>query len=213
MKSSAVIGLLGLGEYSTKYYADALNQSISNDPELELKIHQVDFEFINEHLPFGFEILKPIVEKHILDLYNLGVNNIVIPNMTLHLTVDRINLPARIKDKIIHPFKETIQQLKEKGIQEITLLGTRHTMQSDLIQKYFKDEKIDLHTINQENLVAIDELRMKVYEQGASDALAKELNSLSSKYPNPVLMCTELSLINSDFIDAVKCQIQAVFVP
>lgn len=201
---------MGLGDYSTKYYAEALNQGISNDPGLELKIHQVDFESINEHLPFGFEILKPIVEMHILDLYNLGVDNIVIPNMTLHLTIDRINLLAKVKDKIVHPFKETIQQLKEKGVQEITLLGTRHTMQSDLIQEYFQDEKIDLHTINQKDLVAIDELRMKVYEQGASDTLAKELNGLSSNYPNPVLMCTELSLINSDFVDAINCQIQAV---
>lgn len=210
MNSTKNIGILELGAYTTSYYLEEIKKiGFSNSTKtIQIKVHPTNFDRINMHLPYGFKELIPIVEKEIIATNELGIDVLVIPNMTLHLTVDQMNLPTNIRNKIIHPFHEIIQELKSKNVNKISLFGTRHTMQSEYIKAYFISENISISEISQKDIQEIDALRLAVYARGPSVSLSKEFQNLGAKYINPVIICTELSLINRDFYDASTTQIK-----
>ncbi len=207
------IGVLGLGTFSTVHYLTELNSLYNNQfggySTCPFKLLNVNFNEINPHLPEGFEVLIPRVRKYIIELNEMGVCTIVIPNITLHLTIDQINFPDEIKSKIIHPFEELIRQLKSSEISEFTLLGTRHTMKSELVKNYFSQQGIQVLIPEENDIKLIDELRTATYEKGTSSKRSDQLLQIAKKYQNPVIFCTELSLLNtSELLDVVSLQIQ-----
>ena len=215
MKRKLNIGLLGFGEDSTAFYLDRIKsewiKKFGTENECPIVVHPVDFEEVNALLPYQFDQLEPIIKKHLIDLNQLEVDRIVVPNITLHLTIDRLNLASEIENKIVHPFQETIRYLKTQDIQEITLFGTRHTMNSELVNAYFDTEGFQVKVVREKDIEQIDKLRLDVFENGASKNGQITLSELAKEYPNPILMCTELSLINTNCLDAVSCQISSVF--
>lgn len=174
------------------------------------KMLNVNFDLVNPYLPFGFDVLIPAVEKSILALNNLGVDEVIVPNMTLHLTLDKIDFEDEVKQKIRHPFKLMVQKLKKIDVKEITLIGTRYTMESEMFHNYFTDENIKVNAPSIKHIKAIDELRLKVYNFGYESKFKNELCNILSKYQNPVLACTELSMINSGCLDLVEVQLDCV---
>ena len=215
MKSQLYIGLLGMGRDATEFYLDKIksewNKKNGTKSACQILIHSIDFEEINALLPYHFEKLEPIIEKHLIDLNQLGIDRIVVPNITMHLTIDRLALPPEIQNKIVHPFRETIHQLKLRDIQEISLFGTRHTMNSELIKAYFETEGFKIHELRENDIEQIDQLRLDVFENGASKKEQNSLSEIVANYPNPVLICTELSLINTNCLDVVAFQLSGVF--
>jgi aspartate racemase len=211
MKPDGYIGLLGLGEESTLHYIKKFNtkwrQLYGAYCTCPLKMLQVDFNTINPNLPFNFDKLIPLVEKHIITLFNMGVDAIVVPNMTLHLTIDQISLPKEIGEKIIHPFTETIHFLKSNKIKNISILGTRHTMNNELINSYFKEAAITADKISSSNIKIIDDLRNAVYDNGANAVRRNEWANINLPNSHKVILCTELSLINNGSTDALEIQI------
>jgi aspartate racemase len=215
LKSELYIGLLGLGKDSTSFYLDRIksewNKKYGSENECPIVVHPVDFEKINALLPCQFDQLEPIIEKHLFDLNKLEVDRIIVPNITLHLTIDRLELSSEMKAKIVHPFRETIRYLKTQDIKEITLFGTRHTMNSEMVKTYFSTEGFQIRDVSEVDIEQIDQLRLDVFDNGANKNAQFALSELAIKYPNPVLMCTELSLINTNCLDVVTCQVSGVF--
>lgn len=206
------IGFLKLGKLSSEFYLAELIKVIQANNH-QLTVHDVNFEEWNQYLPFQFDELTPRLESTLTTFnQNYTLDKIIIPNITLHLTLDRLDLPKDLKEKVIHPINETVSWLKKKKIKQVTLLGTRHTMNSDLMEDYFRKNDLRLLPLKDSLLTKFDELRTKVYEQGVRSDLEKQFDSLTRKVKNPIIGCTELSLLNTKkkYTDFAQIQIQHI---
>jgi len=210
------IGLLGLGSFSTSHYLNLFN-SLYNEKHggystCPLVMLNVNFDLINPHLPNDFEKLVPITTESLSSLNDLEPQLIVVPNITLHETINK--LPADLQAKIIHPIIETARALKENDIREVFVFGTKYTMNSrylvEVMGQY--DVKVNVPDLDDQNV--IDQVRQNIY-RGEQDQNIHELYlSICKKYNQMapiVLGCTELSLVNYnkqyDIFDMVKIQI------
>ena len=200
------IGLFELDSSSTLFYKNEFDK-LTN--EVKLKLHPVNFSTINQYLPFQFDKLTPLVYNEIIACNELGVDKIVIPNITLHFTIDQLNLPLEIKSKIVHPFDEVIKLLKKEKISSITIIGTRHTMTSEMLDSLFIRNGITPLKPSEDDIAIIDEIRLNVFKKKSSEKEKKNFNTLLKKYQSPIITCTELSQIvdSNNGIDLVKNQI------
>lgn len=206
------IGFLKLGKLSSEFYLAELIKVIQTNND-QLIIHDVNFEEWNEYLPFQFDELEPRLKSTLTSFnQNYTLDKIIIPNITLHLTLDRLDLPTDLNKKIIHPINETVSWLKMKKIKQVTLLGTRHTMNSDLMEHYFTKHDLQVLPLKGSLLTKMDKLRTNVYQQGVTPNFKKQFDSLIRKVKNPIIGCTELSLLNTEkkYIDLALMQIQRV---
>jgi aspartate racemase len=212
------IGVLGLGEKSTQFYTNKLNEyyrslygGFSTCP---YKMLNTDFNKINPFLPNEFDKFLPYLREQLLELNEMGVSQILIPNITLHIVLDQLELPSEVYVKIVHPIKKSIDLLKEEGISQVTIIGTRHTSVSKSFIDYFVKFEIEIVTMSDNHIKEIDALRIAVYEQGCSPQLERKLFGITSQYNNPLLCCTELSMLNkgSFELDLVKTQLENVFI-
>ncbi|TNE53396.1 MAG: hypothetical protein EP338_12745 [Bacteroidetes bacterium] len=190
------LGLLEQGQFSTAYYKSFLEEMRSRENDsFEIEHIPCDFESLNVHLPDQFHELKPRLRKILSGIDFQRFSAVIIPNMTLHLTLDRLQLAEWEESKLIHPFKVALRRLKKEGVEEITLAGTRHTSNHPEIKSYFEKGGINVCFASEESIRVFDDLRQEVYRSGANDTLKKELEDELRNYPNPLLLCTELSVI------------------
>lgn len=208
------IGLPTLGSGATWFYRKQLEQlyqathgSTTACPLVEI---EVDFARINALLPDKFTQLNPLLDKLFLDLDAAEVSLIVIPNITLHVAIDRLELPAALAQKLVHPIKLGIAALEDTGTQSITLAGTRHTMQSSLLRGYFERAGIRVMSPGQADMERLDQMRVAVFESGVTKALEQELAGICQRYPDLVIACTELSMLyhNNAATDLARLQIE-----
>ena len=173
------IGFLKLGAYSSKFYINEIERiSKKFDTPYKLTVQNVDFEDWNQFLPYGFVELKPRLKKALLKLDNNDIDVIVIPNITLHFTLDKLNLDKKLINKIIHPINETLSFLKRRNIKLITLLGTKYTMDSTTMKSYFESENIKFTEISSSQIANCDNVRTSVFKEGVSKENKENFKSL-----------------------------------
>lgn len=216
-KEKRYLGLLGLGSNSTSYYLEQLNVEYNRlyggFSTCPIKMLNTNFNEINPYLPHAFDNLEPIISKYIFEIAELGIECLVVPNITLHETIDRLNLHDLI---MIHPIYEAARKLKMDGVEEIVLLGSIFTMEGEYIQKIFLEHSIKTIQPNDKDRLAIDQLRKLVYKQGASKEYKSALKSFIERYSNNsvvVIACTELSMLlgnqtPDNVYDLVQIQIE-----
>ena len=211
------IGLLGLGSFTTQLYLRLLNQFYSEVhggfSTCPLIMLNANFEHINNYLPNKFDKLIPVTEKYITELNKQSIRCMVVPNITLHETIDRISLPSGIN--LIHPIMETIMMVKQDNVREVILMGTKHTMNSDYIKNHFENQGITVSLPNEDDQTKIDQLRQDIYRGKESKLQRYEFNDLCEQYSlnaPVVLSCTELSIVKLSpqvsIYDMVKIQVK-----
>ena len=209
------LGLLGLGSFSTLFYIKELNAlynakhgGFSTCP---FKMLNVDFDTVNNLLPNTSKALDAIVKDNLNKLKALEIDTIVVPNITLHETIDRLSIEANI----IHPIDETISNVKENKHTNVTIFGTLYTMQSNYITSKFTVENINFLQASKEDKQQIDDLRIAVYNGKENQKQLEIFNELINKYTENgvvVLACTELSVAynikNNRVYDMARIQIK-----
>ena len=208
--------MLGLGSRTTSYYLSVLNAlynkkkgAYSSCPSI---VYNVDFNTINPLLPNVSEALDAVTQEYLLDLESFKTEYIIIPNVTLHETVDRLTINA----SILHPIPLTISKIKQNNYNKIILFASLHSMTSDYITSSFKAHGIDVVLPSDADMSVIDEVRVQVYNHTETSELIEKYHCLiqeySAKYP-VVLGCTELSILNSQdvehVIDMAQIQMEA----
>lgn len=197
-----MIGIPSLGSQSKNFYELTLTHLYQNKHGLSsdcpLFFLDVDFDKINAHLPDHFEALLPLLLNMINALVAKNVDTILIPNITLHASIEKLDLRPENKKRIINPIFSGIEALQTDGIREITLIGTRHTMGSKLIAQFFENEDIKVNSPDAEDITLIDKLRLTVFESGYSEILESDMHAIIKRYEHVVVACTELSILNSD---------------
>lgn len=209
------LGILGLGSRSTLWYLEQLNitfqQAKGGFSTLPFVLLNSDFDTINPYLPNDFKRLIPVLSESISDIQSLGIRALLIPNITLHETLDQLDALAGLS--VIHPMQEGLQRLEPD--QPVMLLGTRYTMSGEYFRKTWAG--VDVHSPSEEDMSFIDELRKTAYEENPNQQeiarFAHMVIRWSADY-QVVLACTELSLIYQHFeaervIDLARLQITA----
>lgn len=190
-------GILGLGHHSTQYYVGEIQRRFKIDGEefstYPYLLYQIDFQEINPFLPDQFDKLIPQINFYFNDLANFGISKLLIPNVTLHETLDQIKFDV----EICHPIDLTIAHLQENKIAKVYLFGTAYTMNSPYLKDKFSANKIEIIGVEENDQQAIDTFRKAVYGKEETSTQIKEFQNLIRKYSvkYPVLIaCTELSI-------------------
>ncbi|WP_292945452.1 aspartate/glutamate racemase family protein [Olleya sp. UBA1516] len=210
------LGVLGLGSYSTLFYIKTLNAMYNKKyggfSTCPFTLLNVDFDAINKLLPNTSNTLDTIVKTHLNTLDALKVDNIIVPNITLHETIDRL----QIKTNVIHAIQETISKITRSNHVNTTIFGTLYTMQSNYVTSQFTARNINIIKASDADMQLIDNLRIAVYNGDANPKQLNIFNDLLNKYTKNgivVLACTELSVINTSssklVYDMARIQIQA----
>ena len=213
------IGILGLGVRSTNYYTNLLHKKMfdkyGNYHTFPYLKYQINFNDINPFLPNQFDVLLPNLEKHIINLKNLNLDKWLVPNITLHEALDKINHGL----SLFHPLELAIQNCLQNNIQNVVVFGTNYTMRSHYINSYFEKAGIIINKTTIEDMLLIDKLRTKIYQSKDQKSDFKQYLNLIKKYTenaHVIIACTELSLLSEEIksakiIDLAQLQINETF--
>lgn len=207
-------GVLGLGSHATQHYLQRIhlkfqeaNKEFSTCP---LILYQTDFQEINPFLPNNFLVLQPVLSGYLKSVAALNISKLLLPNITLHETLDLIESPVKIVHAVIH----TVTYLKNRGISGVILFGTFYTMHSSYLKSKFAEEEIDLFLPSPDDQQWIDNFRKKVYQSSETNEEVQHFQNLILKYVREypvVIACTELSLYSlkkePDCVDMAEIQI------
>lgn len=206
------IGILGLGKQTTHFYLKEINDFYNNEHS-NIKLLNTDFDKINSLLPTPSKQLEHIVKGYIDELTTLDIDAILIPNITLHETIDKLKNEA----KIIHPIHTVISELQKYNHKNIILFGSIYTMKSNYIKSIFKDDNIETLLPTNEEMKFIDDVRKQVYQNTATKELLDDFNLIIKKYAQNnaiVIACTELSIAlkneNLKVFDMARIQIKNI---
>lgn len=198
------LGVLGLGSRSTLFYIKELNRLYHKKhggySTCPFKLLNANFDEINNLLPEASEQLDAIVSWYIEELIQLQINKILVPNITLHQTLERLN----IETTIIHPIDSTIIEVQKMNCKKIFLFGSLYTMQSAYVKSKFTKNGIEVLIPSKKDRELIDELRKHIYYETETTDLIDAFNHLITKYTRnycTVLACTELSIISNKNCD------------
>lgn len=210
------LGILGLGSYSTLFYIKELNAFYNKKhggfSTFPFKMLNANFDEINNLLPNTSDELDKIVKTYLEELIALGVSSILVPNITLHETIDRLE----IKTKIIHPVDLTLTEIQKSKHKKAMIFGTKFTMESDYIKSKLEENHIEILTPSIEEIIFIDHVRKQVYQNLETEEMLLEFNQIVAKYSKEnavVIACTELSVALSkqgkNVFDMARIQIES----
>ncbi|GGG54506.1 aspartate/glutamate racemase family protein [Bizionia arctica] len=211
-KNSDTLGILGLGNRSTLFYINALNTTF-NTIEKEYStfpfiLYNTNFNTINPYLPDNFEMLLPTLSEYINHLEKLPVSHLLIPNITLHEAIDKLETTL----PILHPLQLSATFLKEQHKNKVVVFGTKYTMTSTYISNYFSSKGILVISPSKEDIEFIDDFRKKIYSNSETATDLETYSNLVSNYNKEstvLIACTELSLVKNakPVLDMAKLQI------
>ncbi|SFI89802.1 aspartate racemase [Kaistella treverensis] len=208
--------ILGLGRVSTVYYFNEIQQRYQIQQNefstCPLLLYQTDFQEVNPFLPGEFEILIPKVNSYLDRIAELEISSLLVPNITLHETLDQIDLPF----EIYHPVDLALKYFEENSIPQAFVFGTLYTMNGDYLKDKFAAQNIKLLQPETADQHWLDDFRKSVYNETQTADEVKYFQNLIEKYAqkSPVLLaCTELSAFspkdNLRCIDMAELQIEA----
>ncbi len=205
------IGLLSLGERSTAYYLSRICE-LSGARAVPVLLEEMNFDIINKHLPCNFPELEPALQDGLNRLSECDV--VVIPNMTLHETFDRLpTLSAAAR--VIHPVDETLACLGNAQADNAVVLGSAHTMTSPYWADALRNMGVNPTSASGKTVAIVDAFRLKVYArtETAEDVKIFQDRILEYSHVCPVIVaCTELSMFTEkkerNIFDAAEIQIK-----
>lgn len=211
------IGILGLGARSTEYYIQQQNSKYhkfkGDYHTFPFLLFNIDFNDINPYLPNNFEALIPRLENYIKELEKLPITFLIVPNITLHEALDKLESDM----SIIHPLTLTIQQLQNKNIKSAMIVGSKYTMSSNYLRSYLEKINVEVLYPSEDEQIEIDNFRKLVYAYNETERDIIEFQKLIDHFASNatvIIACTELSIFtneikdNLNIIDMADLQIQ-----
>ncbi len=199
------IGLIGgMSWESTVTYYKIINEVIKEKlgglHSAKCVLYSVDFQEIEECQANGnWEKSGEILGETAYNLEKAGADFIVICTNTMHKVVNQIK--EKISIPILHIAEMTAEEILEKGLENIALLGTKYTMEQDfykskLIEKGINviiPDKNDVEIINK---VIYDELCLGTINSDSKKKFLEIVDKLRSKGAEGIILgCTEIGLL------------------
>lgn len=198
--TSQKILLLALGSRTNLFYLRLINDFFQSnkdsDSVFSVVVKKLDFDNINKFLPDRFTELEAIMSEQLTKTSEY--DKVIIPNITLHETVDRIHEKTNVNYPVVHPIQLLVPQLIADNCTQIKLVSSKYGMDSDYLKSYFFRNNIDVIIPTQDEQIIIDDFRNKVYGFCETSDDVNQYLSLLSDYQQDsdvVIACTELSLM------------------
>ena len=163
-------------------------------------LYSVDFQEIEECQANGnWEKSGEILGEAANNLEKAGADFIVICTNTMHKVVNQIK--EKISIPILHIAEMTAEEILEKGLKNIALLGTKYTMEQDfykskLIEKGINviiPDKNDIEIINK---VIYEELCLGIINSNSKKKFLEIVDKLRNKGSEGIILgCTEIGLL------------------
>ncbi len=199
------IGLLGgMSWESTVTYYQIINRTVKERlgglHSAKCLLYSVDFQEIEECQASGdWEKGAEILTDAACGLEKAGADFIVICTNTMHKVADQIQKSMAIP--LLHIAEATAEELKQKGITRIALLGTRYTMEQDfykskLIERGLEVMIPDAEGIAKVNAAIYEELCQGIISEESRQAFLKIIEKLAKEGAQGVILgCTEIGLL------------------
>lgn len=204
MKKIGLIG--GMSWESTSLYYKIINEYISRKKgglySAECILYSVDFNEISSLQKSGDwkkcgEILGNIAKK----LETAGADFIVICTNTMHKVVPDVEKYINIP--VIHIAEATYNKIKQAGIKNIGLLGTKYTMKEDFYKKILFEKGLNVIIPDDDDMEYINNVIFNELCRGEIKHQSKEkfleiVEKLKSKGAEGVILgCTEIVMLIS----------------
>lgn len=204
MKKIGLIG--GMSWESTSLYYKIINEYISRKKgglySAECILYSVDFNEISSLQKSGDwkkcgEILGNIAKK----LETAGADFIVICTNTMHKVVPDVEKYINIP--VIHIAEAAYNKIKQAGIKNIGLLGTKYTMKEDFYKKILFEKGLNVIIPDDDDMEYINNVIFNELCRGEIKHQSKEkfleiVEKLKSKGAEGVILgCTEIVMLIS----------------
>lgn len=199
MKKIGLIG--GVSWTSTIDYYRLINQEVNERlgglNSAEIIIYSLNFADVQE---VGWENAFDLLIDAANKLKQSGVEAIALCANTAHLFADK--LKKKVELPIISIVDATANEVQEKGIKKVALLGTKYTMELDFYRKRLKSFDIEVfipkkkETRNEIQRIVKDELGKGIVKSKSKETLISNINTLVNNEAKGVILgCTELPLL------------------
>lgn len=199
------MGLIGGTSWaSTLEYYKIINQKI----EEKLKglhsahciLYSVDFEECVMKHKDNWDLINKKYVSIAKKLEKTGAEFIIICANTMHKTADSIE--KNIKIPLVHIADAAAEEIIQKKLKKVGLLGTKNTMQEDFYRKRLEnrfDIKVITPDLKQQDLVhniILDELVHGTIKKSSKTKYLEIINDLISKGSKGIILgCTEIPLL------------------
>ena len=205
MKTIGLIG--GMSWESTVSYYKIINETIKESlgglHSAKILLYSVDFEEIEKCQTQGdWQKSGEILTEIAIKLEKAGADFIAICTNTMHKVSDMVQ--EKINIPIIHIATATADEIINKDIKKIALLGTKYTMTQDFYKQKLIDRNIEVIVPNDEdieiiNSIIYNELCLGVIDKKSKEEYIKIINKLYEKGAEGVILgCTEIGLLIED---------------
>lgn len=190
-------------ESSAEYYRiinEEVNKRLGGVHSAKIVLYSFDFAEIEKLQHKGaWKQLSRIMVDSAQKLVSAGAEILLICTNTMHKVFDQIQENVRVP--IIHIADATSEEIKNKGLSRVGLLGTKFTMEQNFYKKRFEkhgieiiipfeDEREIIHRIIYEELV------VGIIKDESRKQYVKIIESLKSRGAEGVVLgCTEIPLL------------------
>jgi len=200
-----IIGLIGgMSWESTVTYYQVINEIVKEKlggfHSAKCLLYSVDFQEIEQcQTNNDWERSAEILSEAALSLEKGGAEFIIICTNTMHKVADKIQ--ERISIPILHIAEVTADELKEKCIDKVALLGTKYTMEQD----FYKDrlirngisvmipEEQDRERIN---TIIFQELCLGIISEESKKEYIRIIDDMMKQGAQGIILgCTEIGLL------------------
>lgn len=199
------IGLLGGTTWiSTIDYYKVLNQEtnrqLGKNHSAKVILYSINFE---EAMQFkkrnDFEGFKNLIVKAAINIENAGADCLLLGANTIHMFSDQVI--ENVKIPLIHIAKETAKAILAKGLNKVSLLGTRTTMMEDFYKSILLNEGIETIIPEEKDMDFIDhniffELGKNIFKEESKQRYLNIIDKQVKEGAQGVILgCTEIPLL------------------
>jgi len=203
MKTIGLIG--GLTWESTLEYYRIINKTVSERlgrlHSAKIIMYSFDFEEIVEPVSEGAwdEVTNSMIAAA-KQVEGAGADFVLICTNTIHKIADEV--AASISIPLLHIVDVTAEEIVSSGLKEVSLLGTKFTMEQDFYKKRL-NEKYDLGVVipnetDRETVhnIILKELSLGQLKDSSREQIKMIINRLSDNGAQGIILgCTELPLL------------------
>lgn len=199
------IGLIGGTSFeSTITYYDQINRKVNqilgNSHSAKCILYSVDFEEIERNIFANqWDKIADILSEAAVTLEIAGADVIVICTNTLHNVISDVE--EKVQVPILHIAEATADQIIEKGITKVGLLGTAATMTLDFYKDRLKERGIEVLIPSEDDIEIVDEIIFDELCHGKIESESKGeylriIDEFQERGAEGVILgCTEIDLL------------------
>ena len=214
MKKDFVIGVLGgMGTYATIHLFQQYAELFPAEKEWDRPRIVIDNRCTMPSRVRAFlyhekadQLVNEMAES-MQGLVNAGCTKIILACNTSHLFLPRIfkQVPA-LENRVVHIIHTCVNQIASDGIQEIYLLGSEGTIDSQIYQKALAERHIQCIVPQPEEYSMLRDCIEAVKQNKYTDKVKDTFIDLVNRNPVCILGCTELPILYEKYKGNVTCE-------